>query len=86
MKIELKVTTTEGQVSNLTAIVPDFVAWERHSKKKISDLSSGIGMEDLAFLAHSVLKRTGEQVKPFDGWINSIELIELADSDPKATK
>jgi hypothetical protein len=86
MKIELKVTTTNGEVTDLTAIVPDFVAWERYSKRKISDLSAGIGMEDLAFLAHAVLKRTGEQVKPFDGWINSVELIELADADPKATK
>jgi hypothetical protein len=43
-------------------------------------------MEDLAFLAHAVLKRTGEHVKPFDGWINSIELIEVAEDDPKVTK
>jgi hypothetical protein len=86
MKIELKVTATDGEVTDLTAIVPDFVAWERHSKRKISDLSAGIGMEDLAFLAYSVLKRTGVQVKPFDGWINNIQLIELAEADPKATK
>jgi hypothetical protein len=86
MKIELNVTTTDGEVTALTAIVPDFVAWERHSKRRISDLAGGIGMEDLAFLAHSVLKRTGVQVKPFDGWINTVELIELADADPKAMK
>jgi hypothetical protein len=86
MKIQLKITTLDAEVTNVTAIVPDFVAWERHSKRKISDLSNGIGMEDLAFLAHSVLKRSGENVKPFDGWINSIELIEVDDQDPKATK
>jgi len=86
MKIQLKITTLDAQVTNVTAIVPDFVAWERYSKRKISDLSGGIGMEDLAFLAHSVLKRTGENVKPFDGWVNSIELIEVEEEDPKATK
>ena len=86
MKIQLKITNTDAQETTLTAIVPDFIAWERHSKRKISDLSDGIGMEDLAFLAHSVLKRTGENVKPFDGWINTIELIEVEDEDPKATK
>lgn len=86
MKIQLKITNTDAQETSLTAIVPDFIAWERHSKRKISELADGIGMEDLAFLAHSVLKRTGENVKPFDGWINTIELIEVEDEDPKATK
>jgi hypothetical protein len=43
-------------------------------------------MEDLAFLSYNVLKRTGENVKPFESWINTIELIEVEDDDPKATK
>jgi hypothetical protein len=85
MKITLEVKTTDGEETTLTALVPDFVAWERHSKRKISDLAAGIGMEDLAFLAYSVLKRTGVNVKPFDGWINSVENIEPIEEDPKAT-
>ena len=86
MKLQLKVTTIDQEVTEITALVPDFIAWERHSGNKISDLSKGIGMEDLAFLAHSVLKRSGENVKPFEGWIGTIELIEVAEDDPKATK
>lgn len=70
----------------VTAIVPDFIAWERHSKKKISDLVTNIAIEDMAFLAHSALKRQGEKVKPFDGWIAEVEQIGMADEDPKATK
>lgn len=85
MKIQLKITTTDGEVSEVTALVPDFIHWERRSGRKISDLSDGIGMEDLAFLAHAVLKRTGEHVKPFDGWINGLELIEVVEDDPKVT-
>jgi hypothetical protein len=86
MKIQLQITTTDGEVNEVTAFVPDFINWERHSGRKISDLSDGIGMEDLAFLAHAVLKRTGQNPKPFDGWINSIELIEVAEDDPKVIK
>lgn len=85
MKIQLNITTLDGEVEEVTAIVPDFVAWERHSKRKISDLVQGIAMEDLAFIAHSVLKRQG-QVKPFEGWINSVAEIELVELDPKVTK
>jgi len=85
MKITLEVKTTDGEETTLTALVPDFIIWERHSKRKISDLAGGIGMEDLAFLAYSVLKRTGSNLKPFDSWINSVENIEPIEEDPKAT-
>ena len=85
MKLTLKLNTTDEKELILTAVVPDFIAWERHSKRKMSDLTNGIGMEDLAYLAYSVLKRSGEQVKPFDSWINSLELIEPIEESPKAT-
>lgn len=85
MKIQLNITTTDGDVQEVICIVPDFVAWERFSKRKISDLVAGIGMEDLAFLAHNSLKRQG-QVKPFDGWINTVAEIDLIELDPKVTQ
>lgn len=85
MKLGLKLNKTDGEEVTVTAVVPDFIAWERHSKRKMSDLANGIGMEDMAYLAYSVIKRSGENVKPFDSWINSIELIEPIEEDPKAT-
>lgn len=85
MKAKLNIKTIEGEEFEVEALVPDFIAWERHSKRKISDLVNGIAMEDMAFLAHSALKRQGTQ-KPFDGWIMSVAEIEMADDDPKATK
>lgn len=85
MKTKLNIKTIEGEEYEVIAIVPDFIAWERHSKRRISDLANGIAIEDMAFLAHSALKRQGN-VKPFDGWINSVEEIEMVDENPKATK
>ena len=85
MKIKLNIKTIEDEELEVVAIVPDFIAWERHSKRKISDLVNAIAMEDMAFLAHSALKRQGN-VKPFDGWVQSIAEIEMSDEDPKATK
>lgn len=83
MKLELTLITTSDEQIAVTASVPDFVAWERNTKRKISDLQNGIGIEDLLFLAHHALKRRGENVKPFDGWINEIDSIEPVDADPK---
>lgn len=85
MKAKLNIKTIDGEELEIEAIVPDFIAWERHSKRKISDLVTGIAMEDMAFLAHSALKRQGN-VKPFDGWIATIAEIDMADEDPKGTK
>jgi len=85
MKMTLELKTIDGEESLLTTLPADFIAWERHTKRKISDLSEGIAMEDLAFLAYSIIKRQGVIVKPFDSWINSIEDIEPKEEAPKAT-
>jgi len=85
MKTKLNIKMIDGEELEVMALVPDFIAWERHSKRRISDLANGIAIEDMAFLAHSALKRQGN-VKPFDGWIQSVSEIEMADEDPKATK
>lgn len=84
MKLSLQLKKTDGEILTVTASVPDFVAWERKTKNKTSDLAKGIGVEDLAFLAYNALKRSGENIKPFDGWINEIEEIQEVDDDPKA--
>lgn len=85
MKARINIKTIDGEELEVEALVPDFIAWERYSKRKISDLGGGIGMEDMAFIAHSVLKRQGN-VKPFDAWIQSLSEIETVEEDPKATK
>lgn len=87
MQIKLNIKTTNGEEMDVTAIVPDFVAWERHSKRKTSDLATGVGIEDMAYLAYSAIKRSGENVKPFDGWLQNIATIEMQDDEaPKAMK
>jgi hypothetical protein len=86
MKAKLNITMQDGTMHELTAIVPDFIAWERYSKKKISDLVTNIALEDMAYIGYTVLKRQGEKVKPFDGWLAEVEDIEMGDEDPKATK
>lgn len=85
MKLELNIKTTDGELHNVVCSVADFIAWERKTKRRTSDLANGIGVEDLAFLAYTSLIRNGHKLKPFDGWINEIDEILEDDSDPKAT-
>lgn len=86
MQIKLKIVTTEGEVLNPTATVPDFIAWERYSKRKVSDFANGAGIEDMAFLAWNSLKRTQKTELNFEQWVEIIAELEAVDEDPKATK
>lgn len=86
MKLQLKITTTDNQVLELECGIPEFIAWERHSHNKTSQLALGIGIEDMAYLGYAALKRKGEKLKPFDAWINDIAEIEAIEDNPKATK
>ena len=56
MKLTLRFDIGEGPctVSTTLAVI---VAWERKYRKKAGDLATGIGMEDLAFMAWDACKR-----------------------------
>lgn len=65
----------------------EFIAWERKTKRKTSDLAANIGLEDLAYLAWASIRRGGEAAPDFDVWLEDLDSIELGDvPDPKATR
>ena len=82
MKLTLEVTEKETSYkveTNLYVII----AWERKFKRKISELSTGIGMEDLAFMAFECCKQQSIPVPAvFDDYIKRLVNIEVLDDDP----
>jgi len=63
------------------------VQWERKYKRKMSDLASGIGAEDLAYLAFEASKLHGVTVPVvFDDFIKKLaampEVVEQEDANP----
>ena len=82
MKLKLQVEereTTYTVETNLFVVI----AWERKFKRKISDLSNGIGMEDLAFMAFECCKQIGHPVPVvFDDYIKTLVNIEVLDDEP----
>lgn len=87
MKLRLEITNIEGEKVVAETIISDFVAWERHSKKKITDLQNGAGIEDMAFLAWTSLKRQKLVSINFEEWLETItELNALEGDDPKSGK
>ena len=82
MKLKLEVTEKEGTYTVETNLYV-IIAWERRFKRKISELSSGIGMEDLAYMAYECCKQVSIPVPMlFDEYIKNLVNIEVLDDDP----
>lgn len=85
MRATLSVTGVDESRTETIAIVPDFIAWERRTKRRSSDLVNGVGVEDLAFLAWHSLKRQGMTALEFDAWLDNVAEIEMGTpTAPKA--
>lgn len=82
MRLKLEVTEAEGSYTVETNLFV-IIAWERKFKRKISELSSGIGMEDLAFMAFECCKQMNHPVPlSFDDYIRRLVNIEVLDDEP----
>jgi hypothetical protein len=83
MQLRLKVQRQNEDAYEVTTNLAVIVAWERRFKRRASDLGSGVGMEDLAFMAYEASQRSGITVPAsLDAFINTIENLEVVDSEP----
>ena len=83
MQLRLKVQRENEDAYEVTTNLAVIVAWERRFKRRASDLGSGVGMEDLAFMAYEASQRSGIIVPAsLDAFINTIENLEVVDSEP----
>mgnify|MGYP000267965690 CR=1 FL=1 len=85
MKVKLKVDTGEGPyevTTNLWVITQ----WERKYKRKASEMASGIGVEDLAYLCYEATRASGTTVPgTLDQFITLLQSIDVLETqDPKA--
>jgi hypothetical protein len=81
MKLTLKVETADTTyevVTNLFVIV----LWERKYKRKASEMASGIGVEDLAFMAYEASKLNKIVVPAeFDTFVKSLVAIDVLNTE-----
>ena len=78
IKIERNSETYQVQ-TNLMVIV----LWERRYKKRASDLSLGVAMEDLSYMAYEASKMAGVTVPvSLDEFIRSITSLEIVENEP----
>lgn len=81
MKLNLKVDIGDGPFVIETNLYIT-VLWERKFKRKASDLANGVGVEDLAFMAHETMKAAKMTVPMMlDDFLKKIVTLEVVDSE-----
>jgi hypothetical protein len=81
MKLTLKVETQDNAYEVATNLYV-IVMWERKYKRKASDMASGIGVEDLAFMAYEASKLNKIVVPAeFDTFVKNLVNIEVIDTE-----
>jgi hypothetical protein len=81
MKLTLRVDQGDGPIEVTTNLFT-IVAWERRFKTKASKIAEGIGMEDLAFMAHTALQQNGTIVPVvLDDFIKKLTQLEVIDTE-----
>ena len=82
MQLTLKVTTDETTYKVKTNLYV-IIAWERKFKQKASNLASGVGLEDLAFMAFESCKISSIPVPAiFDDYVKKLVAIEVISDEP----
>jgi len=82
MQLTLKVTTDQTTYEVKTNLYV-IIAWERKFKQKASNLATGVGLEDLAFMAFESCKINGIPVPAvFDDYVKKLVNIEVVSDEP----
>ena len=82
MQLTIRVDQGEGPVEVTTNLFT-IVAWERKFKRKASDMGNGIGIEDLAYLAHQACQQHNVTVPiVLDDFIKKLVLLEVVSDEP----
>lgn len=86
MQLTVKVTPIDGEAYQVETNLFTIVALERKFKIRASELSQGIALEHLAFLAYEACKQH-EIVVPvvFDDYLKNILKIEVVSSEANPT-
>ena len=78
-QITLTITFVDGTTLEVNTSAGDVVKWESYFDLGIDKLEKVTHLLYLAWLAIKRLKKTGEE---FDGWVDLVSTVEVA--DPKA--
>ena len=81
MQLTLKITFNDDTQQTVSTNLFTIVAWERKYKRKASQMSDGIGIEDLSYMAYEASRAAGITVPALlDEYIKSLKNLEVIDT------
>lgn len=84
--MEITITVDWGEGPQTVTTTPGaIIEWERKTKQKLTKVDQvGLGLEDIAFMAHASLRRQGTVVPPFDKFCDQLVDVTVGEdtSDP----
>ena len=88
MKLTLDVVFADGNTAQVSTNLWCITQWERKYKSKVSQMATGIGAEDLAYLAYEACK-ISDVVVPldFDSFIKKLDRVDVVEKpNPNPTQ
>ena len=80
MKLTFTVTyltpAGKSQTDDVEITLGDFAAWERKTGRRVQDLASGMGINDMGYLCWHRLHKTAREGRDYETWMESLQLIE----------
>ena len=81
MKIRLEVKHLDGSGTDVSASVPDFIAFERRFDKPVASFATDARIEYMCFLAWHAAKRQGKTSAEFDPWLETVGELSIVEED-----
>ena len=85
IEVSFKTPAAEVVKETVTTTIATAAAWERKFKRRASDLQSGIGIDDLMFMAWHRLNALQREPRDYDTWLQSVEdfnVVETQNANP----
>jgi hypothetical protein len=84
MKLNLRVEFLDGRIVDPVSVqMPDMLKFEEKFSISISALEREQKLTYIVFLAWAALSRQKLTEKPFDEFIDTVELVTASEADPK---
>jgi hypothetical protein len=83
MRFNLVIKFADGSTKEIVASTPDLVAFEDKFNLSIGALASSQRLGHLLFLAWHSEQRTKSTTLGYDQWLETVESVGSAESDPK---
>jgi hypothetical protein len=81
MRISLRVTYADGSAVETAATTADLVAFEESFDRSVARLEVELRLTDVCWLAWRSLSRQGKTAAEFHPWLESIDSVDLTDSE-----